>query len=382
MKIRKILIKNIIIILFILIFFINCTKKINNKNLEKRNSTVDLKEKYLNYGIDLENVKDNLVILKKINNNYFINFKDPILVTCKYNNNNNIEKIFFENVNLNEIYNIDCISNYDKNKEYLKWFINLKSMENYESKDLKNLPPKLKKQIETISIDEFYRGDTFDINEIIEFKNLKNIIVADKKLKNFHKIENLLEIEEIDLDSVEIVDSDLSIFDNKLNNFTKLMKFKIFDVKEFKNINILNNSPNLKILNIAGVGNIKNIDILKNFKNLEEVDISNNKISDISPLKNSKNIRILSISNNLVKDIEVIKNFKNLKEIYIPHNKIKDLTPLKSLEFLEYILLDDKISITEIKKNLPKRLYKNAKIYTDDAAYLGLIEVSYEKGEN
>ena len=353
-----------------------------DKNLEKRNSTVDLKEEYLNYGIDLENVKDNLVILKKINNNYFINFKDPILVTCKYNNNNNIEKIFFENVNLNEIYNIDCISNYDKNKEYLKWFINLKSMENYESKDLKNLPPKLKKQIETISIDEFYRGDTFDINEIIEFKNLKNITVADKKLKNFNKMENFLEIEEINLDSVEIVDSDLNIFDNKLNNFTKLLKFKIFDVKEFKNINILNNSPNLKILNIAGVGNIKDIGILKNFKNLEEVDISNNKISDISPLKNSKNIRILSISNNLVKDIEVIKNFKNLKEIYIPHNKIKDLTPLKSLEFLEYILLDDKISITEIKKNLPKRLYKNAKIYTDDAAYLGLIEVSYEKGEN
>jgi len=381
MKIRKILIKNIIIILFILIFFINCTKKINNKNLEKRNSTVDLKEKYLNYGIDLENLKDNLVILKKINNNYFINFKDPILVTCKYNNNN-IEKIFFENVNLNEIYNIDCISNYDKNKEYLKWFINLKSMENYESKDLKNLPPKLKKQIETISIDEFYRGGTFDINEIIEFKNLKNITVADKKLKNFNKMENFLEIEEINLDSVEIVDSDLNIFDNKLNNFTKLLKFKIFDVKEFKNINILNKSPNLKILNIAGVGNIKDIGILKNFKNLEEVDISNNKISDISPLKNSKNIRILSISNNLVKDIEVIKNFKNLKEIYIPHNKIKDLTPLKSLEFLEYILLDDKISITEIKKNLPKRLYKNAKIYTDDAAYLGLIEVSYEKGEN
>ena len=382
MKIRKILIKNIIIILSILIFFINCTKKINNKNLEKRNSTVDLKEKYLNYGIDLENVKDNLVILKKINNNYFINFKDPILVTCKYNNNNNIEKIFFENVNLNEIYNIDCISNYDKNREYLKWFINLKSIENYESKDLKNLPPKLKKQIETISIDEFYRGDTFDINEIIEFKNLKKITVADKKLKNFNKMENFLEIEEINLDSVEIVDSDLNIFDNKLNNFTKLLKFKIFDVKEFKNINILNNSPNLKILNIAGVGNIKDIGILKNFKNLEEVDISNNKISDISPLKNSKNIRILSISNNLVKDIEVIKNFKNLKEIYIPHNKIKDLTPLKSLEFLEYILLDDKISITEIKKNLPKRLYKNAKIYTDDAAYLGLIEVSYEKGEN
>ena len=381
MKIRKILIKNIIIILFILIFFINCTKKINNKNLEKRNSTVDLKEKYLNYGIDLENLKDNLVILKKINNNYFINFKDPILVTCKYNNNN-IEKIFFENVNLNEIYNIDCISNYDKNKEYLKWFINLKSMENYESKDLKNLPPKLKKQIETISIDEFYRGGTFDINEIIEFKNLKNITVADKKLKNFNKMENFLEIEEINLDSVEIVDSDLNIFDNKLNNFTKLLKFKIFDVKEFKNINILNKSPNLKILNIAGVGNIKDIGILKNFKNLEEVDISNNKISDISPLKNSKNIRILSISNNLVKDIEVIKNFKNLKEIYIPHNKIKDLTPLKTLEFLEYILLDDKISITEIKKNLPKRLYKNAKIYTDDAAYLGLIEVSYEKGEN
>ena len=52
MKIRKILIKNRIIILFILIFFINCTKKINNKNLEKRNSTVDLKEKYLNYGFD------------------------------------------------------------------------------------------------------------------------------------------------------------------------------------------------------------------------------------------------------------------------------------------------------------------------------------------
>ena len=380
MKVRKLLIKNIIIILFVLIFFINCTKKINNKNLEKRNGAIVIKEKYLNYGIDLENVKDNLVILKKINNNYFINFKDPILVTCKYNNN--IEKIFFENVNLNEIYNIDCISNNDKNIEYLKWFINLKSIENYEFKDLKNLPPKLKKQIETISIDEFYRGDTFDINEIIEFKNLKNIIVADKKLKNFHKIENFLEIEEIDLDSIEIVDSDLSIFDNKLNNFTKLMKFKIFDVKEFKNINILNNSPNLKILNIAGVENIKNIDILKNFKNLEEVDISNNKISDISPLKNSKNIRILSISNNLVKDIEVIKNFKNLKEIYIPHNKIKDLTPLKSLEFLEYILLDDKISITEIKKILPKRLYKNGKIYTDDAAYLGLIEVSYEKGEN
>ena len=88
MKVRKLLIKNIIIILFVLIFFINCTKKINNKNLEKRNSTVNLKEKYLNYGIDLENVKDNLVILKKINNimkekNYRIVNLDSIIVIQK-----------------------------------------------------------------------------------------------------------------------------------------------------------------------------------------------------------------------------------------------------------------------------------------------------------
>ena len=102
--------------------------------------------------------------------------------------------------------------------------------------------------------------------------------------------------------------------------------------------------------------------------------INNRKITDATEIER--------LNSSDIKDIEVIKNFKNLKEIYIPHNKIKDLTSSKSLEFLEYILLDDKISITEIKKILPKRLYKNAKIYTDDAAYLGLIEVSYEKGEN
>ena len=71
------------------------------------------------------------------------------------------------------------------------------------------------------------------------------------------------------------------------------------------------------------------------YKNLEELDLSNNNLSNIEEMKNlnSPNLKIIILKNNKIEDIEPLKNITstNIKKIDLSFNKIINVNPLEEI---------------------------------------------------
>ncbi|MCU0425759.1 MAG: leucine-rich repeat domain-containing protein [Candidatus Kapabacteria bacterium] len=102
--------------------------------------------------------------------------------------------------------------------------------------------------------------------------------------------------------------------------------------------------------------NLENLDItgfepelleLADFKWLEDLDLSNNRITDISflkPLFDLKDLGYVFLNNNLIEDLTPLSSYKDNSEdgeyrdypywsLYLNNNRIKDLSPLKGKAF-------------------------------------------------
>ena len=69
-------------------------------------------------------------------------------------------------------------------------------------------------------------------------------------------------------------------------------------------------------LEITSYG-LKNIQDIALFKNLEELNLSNNWISDVSPLSGLTKLRVLDLSENDISDISSLEGLTNLRKLYI-----------------------------------------------------------------
>ena len=113
-------------------------------------------------------------------------------------------------------------------------------------------------------------------------------------------------------------------------NITNI-EFDLLSGVEFKNLEELNISNN----------NLTNIDSLKNFKSpkLKKIDLSFNKLNDISVFKeiseNNKNIEIINLNDNLIKNADIFKQkiFPKIKIINLDNNEIlkKDIDEIKKV---------------------------------------------------
>ena len=186
-------------------------------------------------------------------------------------------------------------------------------------------------------IKSFYKN--YSKNILKEFNNK-----FDLNIKN-----NLIEI--LDLSKKNIGKDGLKYFDNI--NFKELKELnlwnnKISDLNNFKNISL----PNIEILNLGNneISDINDIEQIKS-NNLKELYLYWNNISDINILEkmNFDNLEILNLSKNRISDINVLKNIKfdNLKLLHLEGNKIENINVLsiinlKNLEILN--LGNNKIS--------------------------------------
>ena len=166
--------------------------------------------------------------------------------------------------------------------------------------------------------------------EKISSKYIKDFLF--KYLKNKRKL-NIIKHNKKLIAKLEITKEDFKQYEI-LKSFKEKYKINIedIDIIELK----LNNK------NICDEG-IKNL-VSLSLKELNNLEIANNKISDIKLLKKAsfKELIKLNLSSNKISDIKILEkvNFKNLKELNLSHNLISNINILEKVDFKELLKLD------------------------------------------
>jgi uncharacterized membrane protein len=83
-------------------------------------------------------------------------------------------------------------------------------------------------------------------------------------------------------------------------------------------------------------------------EDLFNLNLSNNKITEIKGLENLKNLRFLRLSNNLIEEIKGLDSQKSLMTLYLNGNSIEEIQGLDHLRNLNALYLAGN-NITEVK---------------------------------
>ncbi len=81
---------------------------------------------------------------------------------------------------------------------------------------------------------------------------------------------------------------------------------------------------------------------------IKELDLKQNKISDIKPLQSLTQLTTLNLGGNQISDIKPLESLTNLTWLYLGFNQISDITPLPSLTKLNWLYLNNN-KISDIK---------------------------------
>lgn len=85
--------------------------------------------------------------------------------------------------------------------------------------------------------------------------------------------------------------------------------------------------------------------------NVRNLDMSDNRITDLAPLTGLSNLEELNLSDNQIGYIDALCTVGNLKSLMISNNEIEDISPLFGLGRLEYVdLSGNRINIEQIRE--------------------------------
>ncbi len=127
---------------------------------------------------------------------------------------------------------------------------------------------------------------------------------------------------------------------------------------------------NLKSLNLA-LNEIKDINALEQLVNLENLELFYNQINQIDVIGNFAKLEILALEGNQIFDISVLSQLNKLRTLLLNNNKIGSIQPLETLTLIEDLYLDS----TEISDISP--LYKMTRLRT---LYLNNNHISFLTG--
>ena len=280
-----------------------------------------------------------------------IDFKN--LEELNLSKNNISEPKYIEEFNSKKLKKIDLSFNNN--------ICNINSINSIYNSD-KNLPPK-----KNFKIILDHNSIKKDINEI------KNLIINDNNESNPTKKIQKLSDDEYNPENNKFFTCS-NFYNNSNNNRKNEIKEKLLirieklekKILEYFNINLsMNLTGKEKKINLSNknIGNIE-LNLLNGveFKNLEEIDLSNNKITDIKPINSFKKVKKLDLSFNKINDIKALENNKQLEKINLSNNEIKDVEVLKKNIFpnIIEINLDNnniiKKDIDEIKNIIKENL--------------------------
>lgn len=85
--------------------------------------------------------------------------------------------------------------------------------------------------------------------------------------------------------------------------------------------------------------------------NARNIDLSDNRITDLAPLSGLTNLEELNLSGNQIGFIDALCTLGKLKNLIISDNEIEDLSPLLGLDGLEYIdISGNNIDVEQIRE--------------------------------
>ena len=236
---------------------------------------------------------------------WFTNLESISLTSCEITSLEGIEHL----INLKELY---VLHNNISNLAPVSNLINLKRLECRDNK-ISNLDP---------------------VSNLI---NLKELFCDQNNIRDFSALSGLINLEKLSIGNNEVLQIDLSIFEN----LTKLISFS------------------------APWCGIDDISFLSHMPDLEFIDLNNNNISDINCLENLENLTYLNLKSNKISDVSAIENFNQLETVYLGDNPIPRDSLLK---FFDSIGLDYAIANQSVKINskMPEFGIETLSYFKDD----------------
>lgn len=220
----------------------------------------------------------------------------------------------------------------------------------------------------------YFRADNNNIEDISALKDLKlleNLDLGNNKIKDISVINGLTNLTKLSLKGNDLDSA----------NLNKLIKLDDLNLENNKlsDVSFLNKLTKLTSLNL-NKNNVENIEAVGNLKDLIYLYLKNNKVENIEALKLTSKLSNVVLSNNKISDISALKDLNELASVKIDGNKVKDFSPIndKSSIFEKVIHnqnvgLDDDVAVS--KKSFE---IENPFIGLDKIAKGGNVNVSSE----
>ena len=250
--------------------------------------------------------------------NHFPKTKENLCKECTKDKENE------PSVKINEV-NDTCLTHFKKYTQYCKecdWHYCDKDNKCEHSIEKIKKPKQKNKELIRNIIDILEKR-----KEIIDYliKFLKTIITTYEKhpsnYKNYINVENVAK--DLEKNTKEYLLTKIKMLEDKILNILNLK----LDVNiSRKQIKLSLNGKKLQNIDV-------NLLALANLKNLQDLDLSNNNISNIEELKyfNSDTMKKINLSFNQINNIEPLKNLSKLQTIDLQVNKISNIKPLNDI---------------------------------------------------
>ncbi|MCR9289046.1 MAG: leucine-rich repeat domain-containing protein [Bacteroidetes bacterium] len=112
--------------------------------------------------------------------------------------------------------------------------------------------------------------------------------------------------------------------------YLKKIPIEIKGLSHLQEVNLSNNE-------------ITDFSVLQSLKNLTKLNVSGNKISDVTWLSKLGNLKSLNLSKNHIPNIEELETLSSLTHLNLKRNRLRNVEPLKKLTQLQSLNLDNNI---------------------------------------
>lgn len=219
--------------------------------------------------------------------------------------------------------------------------------------DLERWNPIIKRKLPRLEELNLNGNQIDNAASLVAFKNLKRLNLSNNNLSDIGVLSKLKNLTELYLSGNSIYNTEF------LSKLRKLKKFYANNCN-LSDFGFLSKLTKLTVLHLSGnqIGNVRHLDNLKKFKNLEDLNVSNNGLSDIDPLADLKKLKKLNVSQNEIREMEqsLMEKFQESPDFTAKGNPVQ----------------------TTIRRNKAKKVIEDAAKRGDNKLNLSGLELTTE----
>lgn len=180
--------------------------------------------------------------------------------------------------------------------------------------------------------------DIQDLTGLASFANLTDLNLSQNKINNINELRYCTKMQQLNVSNTNIGNNNTAIESMTVLTNLDLSNTGMTHIDSINNLTngFLSNKRTTKLLDLNISNNkISNIEGLENITTLQKLYVSSNQLTDISKLGSLAKLDTLNLSGNHVEDITSLEPLNNLKTLYISNNKIRDISPISRIAITE-----------------------------------------------